>query len=140
MAYIDTSVLVAYYCPESLSASVQKKLTKIEQPVISPLVEVEMCSAVAAKVRDRQLDTAAAKRILAQFQKHLADGSYGIVPIDTAEYGLARDWISGFSSTLRAPDALHLATAFTNDLTLLTADKALAQSAKQFRVRYELLS
>jgi predicted nucleic acid-binding protein len=139
MAYIDTSLLVAYYCPEPLSRKVQKILSAIPQPVISPLVEVELYSAVATKVRAREMDARTAGRILGLFQKHLAEGSYGIVPIETAEYALARDWIGRFSSPLRAADALHLAAAFSNDEPLLTADKALALSARYFGVPHELI-
>ena len=101
---------------------------------------MELYSAVAAKVRAKELDTTAARRILSLFRRHLADGCYGIVPIETAEYSLAREWIAGFSSPLRSPDALNLAAAFANDLTLLTADKALSRSARQFGVRCELIA
>ncbi|HUT56704.1 MAG TPA: type II toxin-antitoxin system VapC family toxin [Phycisphaerae bacterium] len=140
MAYIDTSVLVAYYCPERLSRSVQKTLGKVREPAISPLVEVELYSAVAAKVRAKELQATAGRRILALFQGHLADGCYGVVPIETAEYRLALEWIGGFSSPLRAADGLHLAAAFANDLTLLTADRVLARSADHFGVRYKLIA
>lgn len=140
MAYIDTSILVAYYCPEPLSSGVQKALGNVKQPVISLLVEVELYSAVAAKIRAKELDATTARRILAVFRKHLADGYYSTVPIEEAEYYLARDWIGGFSSSLRAPDALHLAAAFANDLTLLTADKSLAKSASHLGVKHKLLA
>jgi len=140
MAYIDTSVLAAYYCPEPRSARVQKALQKVDEPVISPLVEVEFFSAVAAKVRARELDTASARRILALFGKHLAEGYYGIVPIEAAQYRVARDWLGEFTTSLRAPDALHLAAAYTNDLTLLTADRALARSARRFGVEHRMFT
>jgi predicted nucleic acid-binding protein len=137
--YIDTSVLAAYYCPEPGSAAAQKRLARAKQPVISPLVEIELYSAVAAKVRARELDAASAGRVLDLFRKHLAEGCYGVVSIGMGEYALARDWIGRFSSPLRAADALHLAAAFANGVTLLTADKALAQSAAHFGVRHELV-
>lgn len=139
MAYIDTSVLAAYYCPEPLSRTVQKTLAKLSELVISPLVEVELYSALAAKVRARELEAASAGRILDMFRRHLADGFYDVVPVAAAEYALARAWIGRFSSPLRAPDALHLAAAFDNGLTLLTADKDLARSADHFGVRCELV-
>ena len=41
MIYADTSVLVAYYCPEPLSEKAEALLTTHEQPVISALAEVE---------------------------------------------------------------------------------------------------
>ena len=48
--------------------------------------------------------------------------------------------VAGCCSRLHAPGALHLAAAFANDLTLLTADKALSRSARQFGVRCELIA
>ena len=139
MAYIDTSLLAAFYCPEPLSQTVQERLSKVARLAISPLVEVELYSAVAAKVRAKELTVASAGRVLDMFRKHLADGCYDMVPMETAEYAMARDWIGRFSSPLRALDAMHLAAAFDNDLTLLTADKALVWAAKHFGVRCELL-
>lgn len=138
MAYIDTSLLTAYYCPEPQSALIQKRLGKVAQPSISPLVELELYSAVAAKVRMGGLDAAPGAWILDLVGKHLAQGVYRVVAIGPAEYDQARDWIGRFSSSLRAADALHLAAAYANGLTLLTADKALARSARHFGVRCEL--
>lgn len=140
MAYIDTSVLVAYYCPEPMSDAAAKRLAKVEKPVISPLVEVEVYSAVAAKVRAEELQARAGRRILALFQEHLTEGFYDLVFIDAAQYAQARDWIAKFSTALRAPDALHLAAALSNNLALLTADQGLARAAKQMGVRHELIA
>jgi predicted nucleic acid-binding protein len=140
MAYIDTSLLAAFYCPEPLSQTVQKRLSKAARLVISPLVELELYSAVAAKVRAKELPASSAGRVLDMFRKHLADGLYDIMPIETPEYAMARDWIGRFSSPLRAPDALHLAAAFNHDLSLLTADKALAWAARHFGVPCELIA
>lgn len=140
MAYIDTSVLAAYYCPERLSGKVQKALAEVNSPTISQLVELELHSAVAQKVRSREFDAATAGRVISQFRLHLSDGHYDVVPIEVREYDLARTWIGSFSSPLRTLDALHLAVAFSNGLTLLTSDKSLARSAKSFGVKHELLS
>jgi predicted nucleic acid-binding protein len=139
MAYIDTSVLVAYYCPEPFSRACQEALGRHGAPAVSPLVELEFHSALASKVRARELDAAAGRRILTLFAMHLADGSYRVVPIEAGEYRLARDWIGGFSIALRAPDALHLAAALANGLVLLTADKAMARAAAQLGVQHELI-
>ena len=140
MAYIDTSLLAAFYCPEPLSRTVQQRLSKLDKAVISLLVELELYSAVAAKVRAKELSAVSAERVLDMFRKHLADGLYDLVPIETPEYDMARDWIGRFSTPLRAPDALHLAAAFDHDLTLLTADKTMAAAAKHLGVFCELIS
>ena len=49
MAYVDTSVLVACYCAETLSPKADRAVRELAPPAISPLVEVEFHSAVALK-------------------------------------------------------------------------------------------
>jgi len=140
MPYIDTSVLVAYYCPEPLSTSAQKTIRGRGVPAISPLVELEFCSALAIKTRSGQLTKDAAQKLLSVFLMHLAEGQYRSVSIEAREYVVAREWISSFSTPLRAVDALHLSAAFCNELVLVTADKALSAAAEALGVKYELLS
>jgi predicted nucleic acid-binding protein len=140
MSYIDTSALAAYYCPETLSRSVEKELRRDEAPTISPLVEVEFHSAVALKVRTREFDPPTANRIVSLFRLHLANGHYRLVAVGDREYGLACDWIGRFSTPLRTLDALHLAAAFASDLVILTTDRPLARSAKHFGVKCKLIS
>ena len=139
MHYIDTSVLTAYYCPEPRSARVQRLLSKIDGPTISPLVEVEFHCAVARKVRAGELDPADAHRIFAQFQAHLTESRYHHVPIGIAEYTQARDWIARLTTPLRVLDALHLAAATAHTLPLLTADRTLARCAKKLGVQHEVI-
>ncbi len=116
MAYLDTSVLAAYYCPERLSDAVGRVLRDISTPTISPLVEIEMYSAVALKVRTRELDLSSAGAVISRFQLDIASGLYEVIDIGPREFHLARNWLSRFSSPLRTLDALHLAAAFSNDL------------------------
>lgn len=134
MVYLDTSVLVAYYCPEPLSAKVQRLLQKTPDRIISPLVEIEFCSAITMKVRMRELTKSQADQIFAMFQLHCDEGNFEHVAIESREYHLARQWIAGMQTSLRTMDALHLATAFANDLSLVTSDKVLSQAAKHFGV------
>ena len=106
---------------------------------ISPLVQLEFCSAVAKKVRRHELDMDVATGIVSTLQLHVEEGRYRVVSIEAREYGLARNWIGALSTSLRTLDALHLAAAFANGLTLLTADKDLAGAAKHFGVLHELI-
>ena len=53
MIYLDTSVLVAYYCPEPLSRAAERAARAEVAPSISDLCEVEFASALARKVRAR---------------------------------------------------------------------------------------
>jgi len=131
MLYLDTSVLVAYYVPEAKSTKVQRVISKQARAAISPLVEVEMFSALGCKVRTGELNVADARKVAGVFELHLEDMLFDMVPISAREYHIARDWIGQFSIPLRTLDALHLAAAFCNGLTLLTADERLADSAKE---------
>ena len=55
MFYIDTSVIVAYYCPETLSETVEQLIVKIKQPAISHLTEIELTSAISRKIREKNV-------------------------------------------------------------------------------------
>ena len=133
-------MLVAYYCPEPLSRKVQAALARVAEPTISPLVELELHSALALKVRTDQLDAAAAGQIAAMFQMHLTENRYRVVEIGPREHTLARTWLSSLAAPLRTLDALHLAAAFANKLNLLTSDRSLAQCAKQLNVPHTLIA
>ena len=135
MHYIDTSVLAAYYFPEQRTENVTKVLRKVQGPTISPLVEVELYCAIARRVRSKVLNTDAARQIHSRFQLHISEGVLRMVDIGAPEYTMARDWLSRLETPLRVLDALHLAAAFTNELTLITADKDLAVVARHFKVK-----
>jgi len=128
-AYIDTDVLAAYYYPEPLSRVVEQQLTALSQPVISTLTEVELCSVIAKKVRQKEIKREYAERLLAQFLIHRDSGFYSVVPVQTEHFRLARDWISTLSTPLRTQDALHLAVAVVAKLPLMTADRGFASAA-----------
>jgi predicted nucleic acid-binding protein len=52
---------------------------------------------------------------------------------------LARDWIGQFNTILRSLDALHLAVASLEGLTMVTADRDLADSAKILALEVTLI-
>ena len=130
MNYLDTSVVVPLYCPESLSDRVEQFLLEDEaELVVSHLVEVEFFSALSMKVRRQKLTVEEATVLGEEFCKDLADKVYTSLEVETLHYRLAQEWISRFDLPLRTLDALHLAVAKTFELNLVTADAALAQSA-----------
>lgn len=140
MYYLDTSVLVACYLPESMSSKVQKRCAGTDATAISGLSEVEFHSAVARRVRMGDLSRDDALKVLSQFKVHIDDRLYRMAPVEQRDYMLARDWLATFHTPLRTLDALHLAVAFSNGFTVLTADKVLARSAKHFGVKHKLIS
>jgi predicted nucleic acid-binding protein len=140
MHYLDTSVLTGYYCIEERSERVQRVLSAMETPTISPLVEVEFYCAVARKVRAGALDKGEAVRIFSEFQMHLAEPRYCVLPIDTSHYVLAREWLAELVTPLRVLDALHLAAVSSAGLCIVTADRDLARCAEHFGVECQLIS
>jgi hypothetical protein len=139
MAYLDTSVLVAYYCPEPLSEAVERILRRMEQPAISALTEVEFASALARKVREIGMSREEANLVLNEFKAHISQRLFTRVPVGREHYTGAFTWLTQFSLPLRTLDALHLAVAAGADLDLITADRSLARSARELGVRYKLL-
>ncbi|MBW2054779.1 MAG: type II toxin-antitoxin system VapC family toxin [Deltaproteobacteria bacterium] len=134
MFYLDTSVLVAYYCPESISEMVEEFFLKIKQPAISQLTELELVSAISRKIREKNLTIEDGNKIIAQFQSHFEKKLFKMIQVQSEHYQMARNWISQFSTPLRTLDALHLAVASLNNLTVLSADYHMAKSAQYFGV------
>jgi predicted nucleic acid-binding protein len=128
--YIDTSVLVSYYCPEPLSEKVEAFFTSHMQPAISGLTEIEMFSAISRKVREKSMDHKDAGRVAAKFISHLDNHYFAYLPVEAHHFRLARDWIGMFKLSLRTLDALHLAIASSEGLSVVTTDQSLVKSAK----------
>lgn len=139
MIYIDTSALVPYYCPEPRSAAAQRFLARQTEPAISDLVEVELFSALARKVRAAELRRADAQRIQATFRAHLEGGLYTRLPVERRHFGIARDWLAALHPPLAALDALHLAIAAAQPCPIVTLDRALARAARTVGVAARVL-
>ena len=137
--YIDTSVLVAYYCPEALSETVQDFLSEQVKPAVSILTEVELFSAVARKIREGDLGQPDGNRILSKFLSHLDGNFFTIVPVEPHHWRLARGWIGLFNTSIRTLDALHLAIASAGDFILVTSDQRLIQAAGTLGVKIQAM-
>jgi predicted nucleic acid-binding protein len=130
-AYVDTSVLGAYYCPEPLSEAAESALLAVREPCISTLTEVEFASLVARKRRLRELSERQATEVLRLFDEHVTDGHYRRLALGTEHFLRAREMITARQSSLHTLDALHLAAALLIDAPLLTADQLLARAARR---------
>ena len=139
MVYIDTSVLVAYYCPEPLSEKVETFLTAHTKPIISALTEIELFSAVSKKVRKKEMKRKDAGRVVARFLADIENGYYTYLPLEASHYRLARDWIGMFILPIGTLDALHLAISSSEGLDIITTDPGLFKSAKALSLNAILL-
>ena len=128
-AYIDTSVLGAYYCPEPLSVIAQEALRAVTGPIISTLCEVEFSSLIARKRREKELRASEARDIPALFASHLSDGFYRRIALSSEHCRVAREILDAHDLSLRTLDALHLGIVFVEDSDLVTADLQLATAA-----------
>ena len=137
--YLDTSLLVAVYVPESLT---RKVLQLLKEPIIvfvSSLAEVEFHSALSRKLRMGELRTSQCRRIRGLFDRHLREARYQRLTISPAAFTTAVDFLLDFSTPLRTLDALHLACSFHTETTLLTADATLSRADSHFEVPCKLL-
>jgi hypothetical protein len=139
MVYVDTSVLVAYYCPEPLSEKVEAFLTVRTELSISALTEIELFSAVSKKVRTKEMKRNDARRVIARFMTDIENEYYAYHPLEASYYRLARDWIGMFSLSLRTLDALHLAVSSSERLDIVTTDPGMFKSAKALSINAILL-
>ena len=139
MIYVDTSALVPYYCPEPLSARVQRYLARQAERAVSDLVEVEFFSAIARKVRANELRSVDAQRIQSTMLTHLEAGVYVRLPVERRHYALARDWLASLKPPLAALDALHLAIAAVQTCPLVTLDRALVRAARAMGIPARML-
>ncbi len=137
--YIDTSLVVPYYCPEALSQAAERTLRLDPRPAVSDLVEVEFFSALARKVRMGEMSAADATRTGEQFLDHLRTGLYARIAVQRCHYEAARSWLARFRLPLRALDALHLGLADVEGLRLATADQDLSRSARRVGVMATLV-
>lgn len=128
--YVDTSLLVAYYCPEPLSEAAERTLRADPRPTLSELVEVEFFSALARKVRTREMSAADGTRTGERFLDHVRTDAYARIVLDRRHYETARAWLARFTLPLRPLDALHLAAAALEGLPVATADQDLSRSAR----------
>ncbi len=139
MALIDTSVLVAYFCPEPLSERASRELQKAVERIITPLIEVELASALAIKTRTGQADQASARAVIREFRKQMDSGLFTLREVAVADYRRAFDWLAAFDTPLRTADAIHLACAANQKQRLVTADQELAHAARKLGIACTLL-
>jgi predicted nucleic acid-binding protein len=99
-AYVDTSVLAAYYCPEPLSLAAERTIRNLRSPMISDLTLVEFASALSRKVREQTLSHENAALVIAQFEAHVENGYHEVLPLKTRDYRLAKSWLGQLTGTL----------------------------------------
>lgn len=132
ISYIDTSALAKCYVREPQSLRVLDWAEQQRRPTTAALTLVEFRCLLARRRRAGQIDAMLEQRVLAEFDGHVRQGAWQIVPLSPSDFAAARDLIDiVLSLPLRTLDALHLAAARgCGAATFATADKIQAEAAQ----------
>lgn len=106
---------------------------------ISNLTRLEFNSAIAKEARTGRIDKNLARKIINNFTA-MCQNNIANVPIVTGDFQKAEEMIAEQTTSLKALDSLHLAIAYHNDCTLVTADKQLATAAMLFGIDHFFVS
>lgn len=139
MLYLDTCVLLAVLMPEVHSAIAAAFLEKASAPLaISSWSVTELHSALCLKVRTKALSQTQAETVLQGFERSLAPGLL-VLELEPQDFRNANACLRGWSTSLRAADALHLAIASGRGATLCSLDAPFVAAAQQLGLEAELL-
>lgn len=133
-AYLDASILLAVLLEEPASADVDVWMSEIDLPLlVSDLAAAEVSSALSLAARMQREPTASAERRLADFDKWRT-GSAVAVEIAPEDIRTADQFVRRFDLKLKAPDAIHAATAHRIGAILITLDHRLLYAASALGV------
>jgi predicted nucleic acid-binding protein len=139
MLYIDTCVLLALLTPEGHSAAAATFLAQARAPLaISGWSITELHSALGLKVRTKALSPSQAEAVLQGFERNLAPGLL-VLTLEPQDFRNANACLRGWTTTLRAADALHLAIASGRGATLCSLDAPFVAAAQQLGLDAQLL-
>jgi predicted nucleic acid-binding protein len=139
MLYLDTCVLLAVLLPEVHSSAAAAFLEEARGPLaISSWSVTELHSALGLKVRTKALSQAQAETVQQGFERSLAPGLL-VLELEPQDFRNANACLRGWSTSLRAADALHLAIASGRDAALCSLDPAFVAAAQQLGLEAQLL-
>jgi uncharacterized protein len=129
MFYLDTSALVPLFLPETHTRVMQSWVGR-ETPVVmlGDFAAAEFCATVARHLRTAQITRRAADATLADFDEWRRQVRQQVTR--ATDVARCERLVRDFRLKLSAADALHLAIAIEEGLTLVTLDRRLAEASK----------
>jgi predicted nucleic acid-binding protein len=140
-AYVDSCVLLSLFLGDSgYTDSEQWLINQGDQTLwISHWVLLEVAGVIATCVRRGQLTAEQAQMIGSEFESFRQERLSLIEPRGT-DYLQACQWLERcLHLPLRSGDALHLALAQRQQLTVVSADRALARCAESLGLPLQLI-
>jgi len=140
--YLDSCVVLSLFLGDSgYCAAEQWLLAQADQPLwVSHWVLLEFSGVVALCLRRGELTAERCLAINAEFECFRQERLSLLEPRG-ADYLLARQWLQEFNGpSLRSGDALHLAMAKRQSLTIASADQGLAKATKALGLPFQLIT
>lgn len=134
-AYLDASVLVSLLLGEPSSGAVGRWIAKVELPLlVSDFAAAEVSSAISLAVRQGRETASNGISRLSDFDDWRSAAP--TIPIDVGpeDIRMADQIVRAFELGLKAPDALHIATAQRLNVQLITLDRRLLRAASALGV------
>ena len=134
MIYLDTSLLVALITNEARTARALDWLAAVDVDLLtSEWAMAEIASALSIKQRQGALD-GAGRALAERTLSGIADDGLHVVPVATADFRRAADYVRLPERSLRAADALHLAVAGRLGATVHSLDGVQVAAARQLGI------
>jgi uncharacterized protein len=129
-AYLDASVLVALFSQDPFTARAEAFM-RLHAPVliVSDFAAAEFASAIARRVRTRDLTLTEARNVFSSFDAWIPRVSQR-AELTAADVSTAAAFIRRLDLALRTPDALNIAIAQRFGATLVTFDERMAANAR----------
>ncbi|HVC54014.1 MAG TPA: type II toxin-antitoxin system VapC family toxin [Stellaceae bacterium] len=128
-SYLDASVIVALLTVDPLNARVERFFRTVQDDlVVSDLAGAEFASAIARRVRMRELALEIGRGDLAEFDRWCARSALWVT-VEPADMAAATGFLRRLDLTLLSPDAIHIALARRLGARLVTLDRRTAAAA-----------
>ena len=133
-AYLDASILVPLFLNDPFSQRAEAFLS-LRKPVaiVSDFAAAEFSSVLNRRVRTKETTEAEARSALQDFDVWIEETAQS-VECDPADVRQADRFLRRLNLTLRAPDAIHIATAERIGAELATFDVRMIASARALGV------